>query len=168
MLCSKFNSINLMTYFFLVSKNTVNFIWCLNMTIDIKFVRCISYDFFVLRELSIKLSFSFLRHRWSSPILSILFRPFGFIAPKKLFGFPIFWHWAFLMKFIPVTRWDHNNRFNPDVQYAHVVLILCSMISSERELLVCWYWWNYWPPVLKPFFLLHHQQNVINVKNIRP
>ena len=48
--------------------------------------------------------------------------------------------------------WDHNNRFNPDVQYAHVVLILCSMISSERELLVCWYWWNYWPPVLKPFF----------------
>jgi hypothetical protein len=41
-------------------------------------------------------------HRWPWPILGILFRPFGFIAPTiKLFGFPIFWYWAYLMKVTP-------------------------------------------------------------------
>ena len=36
-------------------------------------------------------------------MLSLLLRPFGFIAPKdfKLFGFPIFRLWAYLMMAIP-------------------------------------------------------------------
>ena len=40
------------------------------------------------------------------PILAILIRPFGFIAPKhfKLFGFPIFQFWACLIKVISETR----------------------------------------------------------------
>jgi hypothetical protein len=35
--------------------------------------------------------------------------PFGFIAPKmlKLFGFPIFLFWAYLMKVIPEMRRAH-------------------------------------------------------------
>jgi hypothetical protein len=39
-------------------------------------------------------------------MLAILFRSFSFIAPKnfKLFCFPIFRFWAYLMKIIPETR----------------------------------------------------------------
>jgi len=39
-----------------------------------------------------KLRFSCLRYRWPYPILAIMFRPFGYIAPKTLnyYGFPIF------------------------------------------------------------------------------
>jgi hypothetical protein len=42
-------------------------------------------------------------------ILTILFMTLGFLIPKtfKLFGFPIFWLWASLMKFIPETRRAH-------------------------------------------------------------
>jgi hypothetical protein len=40
---------------------------------------------------------------------SLLFRPFCFIAPQnfKLFGFPIFPLWAYLMKVFPETRRAH-------------------------------------------------------------
>ena len=42
-------------------------------------------------------------------MVSILFMPFGFIAPKTwLFGFPVFFlFWAYLMKVIPETRRAH-------------------------------------------------------------
>jgi len=43
-------------------------------------------------QLLSKLMFSFLSHRWPWPILSLLVRAFGFLAPKNfyLFGFQIF------------------------------------------------------------------------------
>jgi hypothetical protein len=45
------------------------------------------------------------RYMWPYPILAILFRPFGFFAPKtKLFGFRIFLYWAYLMMATPEKR----------------------------------------------------------------
>jgi hypothetical protein len=47
--------------------------------------------------------FSSLMHSLPYPIMAILFRPVGF----KLFGFPAFQLWAYLMKVIPETRRAH-------------------------------------------------------------
>ena len=41
----------------------------------------ITNNIIVMYILSIKLRFSFLRHRWPYPIVEIFFRPFGIIAP---------------------------------------------------------------------------------------
>jgi hypothetical protein len=39
-------------------------------------------------------------------MLDILFVTFSLLAPKyQLFGFPIFWSWAYLMKVIPEPRY---------------------------------------------------------------
>jgi hypothetical protein len=42
-------------------------------------------------------------------MLTILFKPFGLRAPKtfKLFGFPTFRFWAYMMIIIPETRRAH-------------------------------------------------------------
>jgi len=47
------------------------------------------------------------QHRWPWPILAILFfGPLVYLLPKlfKWFGFPTFWPWVYLMKFIPETH----------------------------------------------------------------
>jgi len=56
--------------------------------------------------LLLKRRFFSLQHRWPWTILDILFIPFEFLFPTtfKLFGFPIFWRWAYLMMVIPETR----------------------------------------------------------------
>ena len=56
----------------------------------------------------IKFRLSSLRHRWPYMILAVLFRSL-LPAPKrlKLFGFPMFSHWVYLMKVIPETPRAH-------------------------------------------------------------
>ena len=55
---------------------------------------------------------------------SILFRSFDSHAPKvfKLFGFPIFWIWAHLMKVILETCRDHQYTIN--IYYKYVIWCL--------------------------------------------
>ena len=50
-------------------------------------------------------------------------RPFGFVAPKtfKLFGFPIFWPWAYLVKVIPETQLD-------------IYVFISTMYNSEQNI----------------------------------
>ena len=60
-------------------------------------------------NISIWNCFTSLRNRWPEQILAILFRPFRFYCSQnfKLFGFPIFRFWAYLMKVIPEMRRAH-------------------------------------------------------------
>ena len=58
----------------------------------------------------IKLRISSLRSGWPSPILDIMLsNVLVFLLPKtfKLFGFPIFWLWVYLMKIILEKRRAH-------------------------------------------------------------
>jgi len=56
------------------------------------------------------LRFSSLRHIWPWSNLAILFLPIGLMLSNtfKLFGFPIFWYWPYLMKVISETRRAHS------------------------------------------------------------
>jgi hypothetical protein len=57
-----------------------------------------------MKSLLLNLRFYFFRHRDSYPIVTVLFRPFGFIVLLKTkFGFLIFWPWGYLVKGIPET-----------------------------------------------------------------
>jgi len=33
-----------------------------------------------------------------------------------------------------------------------VVFLMCSVSYGKRWLLLCWYWWNYWPSLYKHSF----------------
>ena len=72
---------------------------------------------FLTMQLFLKLGLLFLMHRWPKPILEILYRTFCLLALTilKLFGFPTFQLWTYLMKIIPETC--RATKFDIDVLF---------------------------------------------------